>query len=561
MVAVLVLVAGVLSLGPAAAEPSAPSPPTAGASPGTAPVVDDGGMHAGEGENGGAFATTLAWPTQQLTYGFVSTTPDLGAAATGAAFRLAFDVWEAAAGFTFTEVPSCTADGCAAADIRISFEDPLAECTDPLFLGCAYYPGQGAISGDVFMNDTYTWTDQAGGGDPDANTWDLVPVAVHEVGHAIGMVHTDPGGLCHFEATDPIMCAILSRSTRDLHPDDLTGIRALYLDGPPANDLLANATTLVGTTGTLTGSLSAATPDAPDPACTHGGAAGGSAGSTAADDLYGADEDECGLGTVWYTFEPSSTGRFVLRPAVLGVGSLGITVLRGPDAEHLTFVHERYVTAPPVAPPAVAFLAEAGHRYVIGLWNVLGDTGSFEVAWQHQPGVVQRFADVSLEHPLFDVIDGAAARGVLNGYADGTFRPGATVTRQAMAAFLFRQSGDPAPTGCTRRFRDVSPSHPFFAEICWAARTGLTEGYVDGTYRPGTAITRQAAARLLRRSVGGQPVTGCDTPFDVSPTHTFYGDVCWLSSNGITTVEIFQPSAPLSRQAAAAFLQRVHDLP
>jgi hypothetical protein len=51
------------------------------------------------------------------------------------------------------------------------------------------------------------------------------------------------------------------------------------------------------------------------------------------------------------------------------------------------------------------------------------------------------FSDVPTSHPFFKEIEAMAASGITTGYADGTFKPGATVTRQAMAAFLSRALG------------------------------------------------------------------------------------------------------------------------
>jgi hypothetical protein len=51
------------------------------------------------------------------------------------------------------------------------------------------------------------------------------------------------------------------------------------------------------------------------------------------------------------------------------------------------------------------------------------------------------FSDVSPEHPFASDIEAIAAAGITTGYSDGTFRPGDTVTRQAMAAFMGRGFG------------------------------------------------------------------------------------------------------------------------
>jgi hypothetical protein len=50
----------------------------------------------------------------------------------------------------------------------------------------------------------------------------------------------------------------------------------------------------------------------------------------------------------------------------------------------------------------------------------------------------RRFADVGDEHPFVEQIEAVAATGIADGFADGTYRPAAPVSRQAMAAFLTR---------------------------------------------------------------------------------------------------------------------------
>jgi hypothetical protein len=66
----------------------------------------------------------------------------------------------------------------------------------------------------------------------------------------------------------------------------------------------------------------------------------------------------------------------------------------------------------------------------------------------------QRFTDVGANHPFHQQIDWIAGNGIASGFPDGTYRPGAPVSRQAMAAFIGRTSdsfrliesvGNPAP--------------------------------------------------------------------------------------------------------------------
>jgi hypothetical protein len=84
-----------------------------------------------------------------------------------------------------------------------------------------------------------------------------------------------------------------------------------------------------------------------------------------------------------------------------------------------------------------------------------------------------------------------------------------------MAAFLQRV-GDPAgeaPACTTAAFVDVGVAHPFCREITWLVGEGIATGYGDGTFRPGAAVSRQAMAAFLFRLADEAPdptdVDGC----------------------------------------------------
>jgi hypothetical protein len=110
------------------------------------------------------------------------------------------------------------------------------------------------------------------------------------------------------------------------------------------------------------------------------------------------------------------------------------------------------------------------------------------------------FVDVTAHNPFRVPIGWMADTGRATGFADGTFRPIDCVTRQAMVAFLHRELDGaisaPAPHA---GFVDVGAGHPFAAEIDWAAQRGLVNGFDDGTFRPGDCVSRQAAAAFLFR--------------------------------------------------------------
>jgi Tol biopolymer transport system component len=108
------------------------------------------------------------------------------------------------------------------------------------------------------------------------------------------------------------------------------------------------------------------------------------------------------------------------------------------------------------------------------------------------------FSDVD-GHPFEEEISWMADAEVAGGYEDGTFRPAAPVSRAAMSAFLYRMSSEPPGPFPNPGFSDVAPAHPFFFEISWMADQEITGGYADGTFKPAAPVSRQAMAAFLHR--------------------------------------------------------------
>jgi hypothetical protein len=174
------------------------------------------------------------------------------------------------------------------------------------------------------------------------------------------------------------------------------------------------------------------------------------------------------------------------------------------------------------------------------------------------------FTDVKSNHPFRTEITWAANNDIVNGYPDDTFRGSNQVTRQAASAFLFRFVGNPSFVPTQQHYVDVPPDHAFYVEIEWMRAAGLGQGYGDGTYKPGSPVTRQAMAAFLWR-IAGAPTFGGTPPQifnDVPTNHPFYTPILWVwdhyIADGYTTPFgwIFKPSGIVTRQAAAAFIYR-----
>jgi hypothetical protein len=178
------------------------------------------------------------------------------------------------------------------------------------------------------------------------------------------------------------------------------------------------------------------------------------------------------------------------------------------------------------------------------------------------------FTDVVPDHPFIGPITWVAEHGLLTGYPDGTFRPSAALTRVGLVAALRRWHGPTDADPSALRFSDVATSHPFAADIAWAVEQGLVRGYPDGTFRPSLPVTRQAVAAVLwryadRLTPGGTVYFPPDmnTFDDVLIGSTFQTEVEWANANHLLMGygwRQFRPGAALTRQAAALVLQRWH---
>ena len=186
------------------------------------------------------------------------------------------------------------------------------------------------------------------------------------------------------------------------------------------------------------------------------------------------------------------------------------------------------------------------------------------------------FADVCADHPFATEIAGMWTTGVSTGSTndpngDPLYRPSASVSRQAMASFLQRMSGAAFTPPTVPTFADVDPTHPFYSAIEWMAAEGISTGtpQLSGKplYEPAKPVSRQAMAVFLARYTGVSLVPPSASSFiDVPVTASTAAAIEWMRMSGISTGYTtpagteYRPSAPVSRQAMAAFLMRIRTL-
>ena len=108
------------------------------------------------------------------------------------------------------------------------------------------------------------------------------------------------------------------------------------------------------------------------------------------------------------------------------------------------------------------------------------------------------FSDVKTSDWFYDDVRYVCENGLMNGTGSGTFSPKATTTRGMIVTILYRLSGEPAVSGVCP-FGDVAAGKYYEKAITWAAENKIVSGYADGTFGPDNAITREQLAAILYR--------------------------------------------------------------
>jgi len=124
-----------------------------------------------------------------------------------------------------------------------------------------------------------------------------------------------------------------------------------------------------------------------------------------------------------------------------------------------------------------------------------------------EPTTDPGFTDVDDTHWAYQYICYAVDQNVVQGYPEGDYKPEQEVTRGQMAVYVARAMVAPSTSVLAdyepadpRNFPDVPTDYWAYNYVEYCVEAGVVGGYLDGTYRPATVVTRDQMAVYIQRA-------------------------------------------------------------
>ena len=175
----------------------------------------------------------------------------------------------------------------------------------------------------------------------------------------------------------------------------------------------------------------------------------------------------------------------------------------------------------------------------------------------------EKYTDVDTTQWYHEGVDYVIANGMMKGTGTNTFEPNATTTRGMIVTILYRLEKEPAAGASP--FTDVDASQWYAKAVAWAAANGVVNGTSPTTFNPNDPITREQMAAILYRyaSVKGYDVTGkADLAgfTDAAQISDYAKDaMSWANQEGLiggVSADTLQPQGSATRAQVATILMR-----
>lgn len=114
------------------------------------------------------------------------------------------------------------------------------------------------------------------------------------------------------------------------------------------------------------------------------------------------------------------------------------------------------------------------------------------------------FSDLDADAWYHEGVDYALTNGLMNGVGGGKFEPDGQLTRAQLVTVLYRAAGEPDTGKQVNPFTDVADDAWYTKAVIWAANNGIVNGVAKNTFAPDDSITREQIAAMLYRYAGAE---------------------------------------------------------
>ena len=159
-----------------------------------------------------------------------------------------------------------------------------------------------------------------------------------------------------------------------------------------------------------------------------------------------------------------------------------------------------------------------------------------------------------------DAIEYMAKHGYVGGTGNKTFSPNANMSRAMLVTVLYRMAGEPSVSGIANPFKDVVKGTYYYNAVLWAYNKGIVTGKGADKFAPNDNVSRQEIAAFIYRYAGKPTATGTLTGFsDYAKVSGYATDAMkWATRNEIITGigGKLVPTAAATRAQVVAMLYR-----
>ena len=176
------------------------------------------------------------------------------------------------------------------------------------------------------------------------------------------------------------------------------------------------------------------------------------------------------------------------------------------------------------------------------------------------PDYQPAFEDVPEGSAYYDGVRWAVRAQVMDPDSETLFGADNTVTRGELIRIFYRLAGSPSVTRPDHSpYEDVDESDPNYDAYLWAREQQITSGWNDGKFHPEAPLSNASTVALLHRADGSSKIqlTGTAPFSDVTSSTPFYRQIVWASRRGVSTVsegDAFAPTEHTSKARVAMML-------